>query len=95
MRKADSSTMPLFIIQWHITGLCDQSCLHCYMVNDSESHKRELSRELSLADCKAVIDSFLEFCRIAKAWPSINFTGGDPLLAVTFSKCCSMLHLVG
>ena len=76
--------MPFFIIQWHITGLCDQSCLHCYMVNDPKSHRRELKNELSLKDCKSVIDSFLEFCKIAKARPSINFTGGDPILRHDF-----------
>jgi radical SAM/SPASM domain protein of ACGX system len=84
MVKKKNSEMPFFVIQWHVTGLCDQSCLHCYMVNDPVSHRRELAEELSLADCKAVIDSFLDFCKEAKARPKINFTGGDPLLRPDF-----------
>jgi radical SAM/SPASM domain protein of ACGX system len=75
---------PVFVLQWHITGHCDQSCLHCYMVNDPETHKRELARELSFKDCVAIVDSFLEFANVAEAQPKINFTGGDPLLRTDF-----------
>jgi radical SAM/SPASM domain protein of ACGX system len=82
--KIYDSSLPFFVIQWHVTGLCDQSCLHCYMVNDPESHKRELTKELSFADCKAIIDSFIEFCEVAGARPTINFTGGDPILRPDF-----------
>ncbi len=80
----DKDKLPLFVIQWHITAHCDQSCLHCYMVNDPVSYRRELAEELSLDSCKAVIDSFVDFCETAGANPKINFTGGDPLLRSDF-----------
>lgn len=84
MIKKEKIRKPIFVIQWHITGLCDQSCLHCYMINDPERHKQELEKELSLESCKSIIDSFVDFCNIAKAQPKINFTGGDPLLRSDF-----------
>jgi len=93
--KKDNLEMPFFVIQWHITGLCDQSCLHCYMVNDPMSHKRELEKELSLADCKTIIDSFVDFCEVAEARPTINFTGGDPLLRSDFFEILQYASLHG
>ena len=72
-----------FIIQWHLTAKCDQKCLHCYM-HDSETYKSELKNELSLTDCKRVIDDISD---MAKGWDikiRINFTGGDPLLRNDF-----------
>jgi len=95
MVKKYNQESPFFVIQWHITGLCDQACWHCYMVNDPTSHKRELERELSLADCKAIIDSFIDFCEIAGARPAINFTGGDPLLRPNFFEILKYASLCG
>ncbi|MCX6720674.1 MAG: radical SAM protein [Candidatus Staskawiczbacteria bacterium] len=95
MSKKYDPNRPVFVIQWHITGLCDQSCAHCYMVNDPQVYKRELEKELSLADCKSIIDSFLEFCEAAEARPRINFTGGDPLLRPDFFEILQYASLQG
>lgn len=95
MAKKYSLKLPFFVIQWHITGICDQSCLHCYMVNDPVSHKLELEKELSLADCKLVVDSLIEFCDVAEARPTINFTGGDPLLRPDFFEILQYASSLG
>lgn len=84
MAKKESLLKPFFVIQWHITAMCDQACKHCYMVNDPSTFRQEINNELTLFNCKRVIDSVAEFCQIAEANPSINFTGGDPLLRPDF-----------
>ncbi len=92
MKNDNAQALPIFVIQWHVTALCDQACKHCYMVNSPEEHKRELLNELSLSDCKAIIDSLMEFCELAKARPAINFTGGDPLLRKDFFEILEYAH---
>lgn len=82
--KFDRRSLSGFMVQWHITARCDQRCKHCYMVNNKQTYKDELKKELSLSQCKSVIDSLVEFCKTAKAYPAINFTGGDPLLRPDF-----------
>ena len=83
---------PFFVLQWHITGRCDQACKHCYMVNDPENYGRELAGELSLCDCRRVIDSLVEFREAAGAYTKINFTGGDPLLRKDFFEILEYAH---
>lgn len=91
--KADNvQKLPIFVIQWHITALCDQACKHCYMVNSPEMHRIELLNELTTDECKAVIDSFMKFCEVARASPAINFTGGDPLLRHDFFELLEYAH---
>ncbi|MDP2944408.1 MAG: radical SAM protein [bacterium] len=84
-----------FMVQWHITPKCDQSCLHCYIMGNPELYKQELTSELSLSDCKKIIDSIIDFCRIANAYPAINFTGGDPLLRPDFFEILEYSALKG
>ena len=77
------SERPNFTLQWHITARCDQKCKHCYM-RESPTYLSELNNELSLEDCKLIID---DFSNTIKKWgvPGIiNFTGGDPLLRNDF-----------
>lgn len=78
--KTDEMT---FSLQWHITAKCDQKCRHCYMF-DSDSYDSELENELSLNDCKLIVDDFFY---TLKAWSKkggLAFTGGDPLLRKDF-----------
>lgn len=84
MKNSDNTNAPFFTVQWHVTALCDQACQHCYMVHDRVSYEREIRNELSLENCKLVIDSLMSFCELASARPAINFTGGDPLLRHDF-----------
>ena len=65
-----------FGLQLHITDDCDQRCKHCYIFND----KNFIRSNLSLNDIKQIIDNFEEFCMAMKCNPSIAITGGDPLL---------------
>ncbi|HHV30080.1 radical SAM/SPASM domain-containing protein [Acetivibrio mesophilus] len=78
----DSKTgQPNFFLQWHITAKCDQKCKHCYMY-DSPFYQSEKDNELTLADCKAIIDDFSDTASPGNR--SIYFTGGDPLLRNDF-----------
>lgn len=72
---------PSFFLQWHITAKCDQKCKHCYMY-DSPFYKSETENELTLSDCQAIVDDFLDTLGPRKG--SIYFTGGDPLLREDF-----------
>lgn len=80
----DSKTcQPTFFLQWHITAKCDQKCKHCYMY-DSLFYKSEVQNELSLSDCKSIVDDFLYTLGSISRKGSIYFTGGDPLLREDF-----------
>ncbi|MFA5112232.1 MAG: radical SAM protein [Desulfobaccales bacterium] len=68
-----------FLIQWHLTEICNLRCKHCYQ----EGGKVQ---ELSLAEIYRVID---EIGDMLQAWqenydlhfnPSFNVTGGEPFL---------------
>lgn len=77
--ETTTSSKPWFSIQWHITSRCNQRCKHCYDVNRPD-YQSDLANELSLADCKTVLDSLVEFCDVAGARPTACITGGDPLV---------------
>jgi len=49
---------------------------------DSPFYESEKNNELSLSDCKAIIDDFLDTKGLKKE--GIYFTGGDPLLRDDF-----------
>lgn len=72
-----------FSLQWHITAKCDQHCRHCYMY-DSDSYMPEMENELSLFDCKLIVDDFIYALKKWSKKGSIVFTGGDPLLRKDF-----------
>lgn len=73
----------MFSLQWHITAKCDQKCTHCYMYG-SPFYESETKNELSLSDCKAIIDDFSDTIRDLSRKGCIYFTGGDPLLREDF-----------
>jgi len=79
-KKENRSFGRRFGLQWHITHKCDQRCKHCYIWRGGNKH----NREISLKECNSIIKQFLEFCNIFKVDPSINITGGDPLLSQHF-----------
>ena len=68
-----------FFIQWHLTNACNLNCLHCY-------GEGKASREMTANEVKRQID---DLALMFQAWeqeyeirlsPSIQFTGGEPLL---------------
>jgi radical SAM protein with 4Fe4S-binding SPASM domain len=68
-----------FSLQWHITAKCDCHCKHCYMY-DSPFYANEIKNELSLDQCKLIVD---DLAQTVTRWGIKGFvavTGGDPLL---------------
>ncbi|MFI6361309.1 mycofactocin radical SAM maturase [Nocardia sp. NPDC050630] len=61
-------------LTWEMTHACDLCCIHC-----SPSTRRRDPRELSTAECKALIDEFerMRICRI-------NIGGGEPTVRPDF-----------
>jgi len=74
---------PVLSIQWHVTVRCDQRCSHCY-VYDERTYERERAGELSLRDCRRVIDDYAATLKRWGAMGDIGFSGGDPLLREDF-----------
>jgi AdoMet-dependent heme synthase len=62
---------PLRMIAWEITRNCNLNCRHCR----ASATRGPYTGELSLTECKGVIDQILEF-----ASPTVILTGGEPLL---------------
>ncbi len=58
------------VVVWNITRRCNLHCVHCY----SDSDCRKYDGELSLAECRSVVDDLAEF-RI----PALLLSGGEPL----------------
>ena len=74
---------PVLSIQWHVTVQCDQRCSHCY-VYDERTYERERAGELSLRDCRRIIDDYAATLKRWGALGDIGFSGGDPLLRKDF-----------
>ncbi|MGO1637931.1 TIGR04053 family radical SAM/SPASM domain-containing protein [Ancrocorticia populi] len=60
------------IVYWELTLACDLVCRHCR----AKAMRRALPGELSTDECKAVLDSILDF---GDPLPHLILTGGDPL----------------
>jgi Fe-coproporphyrin III synthase len=58
------------VVVWNITKKCNLKCLHCY----SRSDEKKFFNELSLTECKNVINDLADF-----GVPVILFSGGEPL----------------
>jgi len=78
-RRKGIESEPHFVLQWHITARCAQSCMHCYLYDDP-TYEQELKNELSYENCLTIIDDFKKTFDIWGMPTRINFTGGDPLL---------------
>lgn len=62
----------IFHIHWHITGICNLNCKHCY---------QELSRrELDIHYLRQIADKIKYFAQKEKVKCIITFTGGEPFL---------------
>lgn len=68
-----------FLVQWHLTERCNLRCTHCYQTG-------EKGQELSERELNNIIE---EISSLLTAWgkiyeiefsPSVNITGGEPLL---------------
>ncbi len=78
-----------FGIQWHITDTCDQRCKHCYIYSNPNSKPH---KGLPLDQCILIVNKFLDFCNRMECRPSMNITGGDPLLYPNIWQLLEYIH---
>lgn len=68
-----------FILQWHLSEVCNLKCLHCYQ----ENHKPE---SLSYSQLLIILEQYRELLKKQKIRGHINLTGGEPLCSPHFFK---------
>jgi radical SAM protein with 4Fe4S-binding SPASM domain len=68
-----------FILQWHLSEICNLKCKHCYQ----ENHKPV---QLKYKDLLAILDQYKELLKKLKVKGHINLTGGEPLCCPYFFK---------
>lgn len=61
-----------FVLQWHLSEVCNLKCKHCYQ----ENHK---PIQLPLKDLKIILNQYRELLKKLKVTGHINLTGGEPL----------------
>ncbi|MHA3772482.1 radical SAM protein [Verrucomicrobiota bacterium sgz303538] len=71
------------IVVWNITRRCNLRCAHCY----SDSTSRHYPGELSLDQCRAVIDDLAGY-----QVPGLLFSGGEPLIHPHFYELAGHAH---
>lgn len=62
----------LLYIQWHITGVCNLKCKHCYQLTNN---RKDLT-EKQLYD---ICDRIEELCAKLNSFIQLSMTGGEPL----------------
>ena len=68
-----------FVLQWHISEVCNLRCLHCYQ----EKHKPVA---LSYDKLLLILDQYRELLKKLKLKGHVNLTGGEPLCSPHFFK---------
>ena len=68
-----------FILQWHISEICNLKCLHCYQ----DGHK---PIALSYQQLLLILEQYREFLKKLNVKGHINLTGGEPLCSPYFFK---------
>ena len=68
-----------FILQWHLSEVCNLKCLHCYQ----EKHK---PISLSYEELLMILEQYRELLKKLKVKGHINLTGGEPLCSPYFFK---------
>ena len=61
-----------FILQWHLSEVCNLKCLHCYQ----KEHKPV---SLSYRQLMLILNQYRELLKILNIKGHINLTGGEPL----------------
>ncbi|UCH45096.1 MAG: radical SAM protein [Nitrospiraceae bacterium] len=95
MDSAMANTNSLdFLVQWHLTEKCNLKCTHCYQTGE---HRRELSPS-------EVMKAIQEISHTLNSWhenydidfsPSLNITGGEPLLRKDIFEILGEFHTIG
>ncbi len=74
----NNNNISQFILQWHITELCNLKCKHCYQENICHI-------DPSLNEIEIILDKFKEFINsFGKIKTHINITGGEPFIRKDF-----------
>ena len=68
-----------FILQWHISEVCNLRCKHCYQ----EKYK---PTQLKYEELLNILDQYRELLKKLKVKGHINITGGEPLCCPFFFK---------
>ena len=68
-----------FILQWHLSEVCNLKCLHCYQ----EKHKPVA---LPYQQLLIILEQYRELLKKLKVKGHINLTGGEPLCSPHFFK---------
>ena len=66
-----------FVLQWHLSEVCNLKCLHCYQ----ENHK---PIALPYDDLLKILDQYRELLKNLKVFGHINLTGCEPLCSPYF-----------
>jgi len=80
-----------FFIQWHLTERCNLRCTHCYQTEGK-------TEELTLTEIKEVLSEITDMLTIwsdkyqLEFSPSLNITGGEPLLRNDLFKILGKMH---
>lgn len=73
-----------FILQWHLSEVCNLKCLHCYQ----EKHKHTT---LSYQQLLIILEQYRGLLKKLKVKGHINLTGGEPLCSPHFFKLLDKL----
>lgn len=73
-----------FVLQWHLTNMCENRCSHCYIPNLEKEFDNP--NKLNLQESRYIIDDLEELGRNFNVAPRINFSGGNPLLRKDFPE---------
>ena len=68
-----------FVLQWHLSEVCNLKCLHCYQ----ENHK---AVALPYDDLLNILNQYRELLKKLNVFGHINLTGGEPLCSPYFYK---------
>ena len=68
-----------FVLQWHLSEVCNLKCLHCYQ----ENHKPV---SLSYSQLLIILNQYRELLNKLNVKGHINLTGGEPLCSPHFFK---------
>ena len=68
-----------FVLQWHLSEVCNLKCLHCYQENRKPI-------QLPYEDLMNILEQYRKLLTKVKMQGHINLTGGEPLCSPYFFK---------
>ena len=68
-----------FILQWHLSEVCNLKCLHCYQ-------EKHIPVQLKYDELLNILNQYRELLKKLNMKGHINLTGGEPLCSPYFFK---------